>query len=215
MVIYGENSAFEYGDKSEEDTGFKINRDWMKTYGVSFGTTADDWISSSLTKSELTPYYGPNDKELAKSNILGIFLGYYFNWDPMESKRIAMENGFKNHPSGPITGLYDFADIDDIFISIHHWVKWYKFGFSRLFDNLSLEIRNNRITRDEAIEIIKKTGNITPKKEINEFANFCSIDVSEIYKIAESFRNLAIWEKDKNNNWIIPDFLIKDWDWSL
>ena len=74
LVIYGENSAFEYGDKSEEDTGFKINRDWMKTYGVSFGTTADDWISSSLTKSELTPYYGPNDKELAKSNILGIFL---------------------------------------------------------------------------------------------------------------------------------------------
>ena len=42
----------------------------------------------------------------------------------MESKRIAMENGFKNHPSGSITGLYDF--IDDIFISIHHWVKWHK-----------------------------------------------------------------------------------------
>ena len=43
------------------------------------------------------------------------------------------------------------ADIDDDFISIHHWLKWYKFGFTRLFDNLSLEIRNGRMTREQAI----------------------------------------------------------------
>ena len=30
-------------------------------------------------------------------------------------------------------------------------MKWYKFGFTRLFDNLSLEIRNGRMTRDEAL----------------------------------------------------------------
>ena len=29
---------------------------------------------------------------------------------------------------GPKTGLYNYADIDDDFISIHHFIKWYKFG---------------------------------------------------------------------------------------
>ena len=214
LVIYGENGAFEYGNKSEEDTGFQINWDWMKTYGVTFGTSAEDWISPNLTRNELTPYFGPSDHVIEKAGILGVFLGYYFNWDPIESKRVAMQNGFKNDPSGPRTGLYDFADIDDIFISIHHWIKWYKFGFSRLFDNLSIEIRNHRITREKAISIIVEEGNQTPKKEILEFAKFCKIDSKEIYDIAESFRNLNIWEKDSNNNWYMPNFLVKDWDWS-
>ena len=38
------------------------------------------------------------------------------------------------------------------------YLKWYKFGFTRLFDNLSLEIRNGRLTRDEAIEIVRARG---------------------------------------------------------
>ena len=45
------------------------------------------------------------------------------------------------------TGFYNFADIDDNLISIHHWLKWYKFGFTRSFDNLSIEIRNGRFDR--------------------------------------------------------------------
>ena len=67
------------------------------------------------------------------------------------TRRIAAEHGFVANTSGPRTGLYDYADIDDDFISIHHWLKWYKFGFTRLFDNLSLEIRNGRITREAAV----------------------------------------------------------------
>ena len=43
------------------------------------------------------------------------------------------------------TGYYNFADIDDEFlITIHHLMKWYKFGFTREWDNLSIEIRNKR-----------------------------------------------------------------------
>ena len=123
-----------------------------------------------------------------------------------------MQNGFRKDPNGPRTGLYDYADIDDIFIATHHWIKWYKFGMTRLFDNLSIEIRNNRLSRKEAINIIKETGDQTPR-EINEFAKFCSVDVSRIYDIAETFRNLDIWEKDSKGNWFMPEFLIDDFEW--
>ena len=42
----------------------------------------------------------------------------------------------------------------DDFISIHHYLKWYKFGFTRLFDNLSIEIRRRRMTREDAVQIM-------------------------------------------------------------
>ena len=62
-------------------------------------------------------------------------------------------------------------DIDDEFlITIHHYLKWYKYGFTRLWDNLSIEIRNGRMSRKKAISIIKKDkSNLFPKKEINYF----------------------------------------------
>ena len=57
-----------------------------------------------------------------------------------------------------------------MFIYPYIIAKWYKFGFSRLFDNLSLEI-NNRLTRDDAINIIRQNGNQVPKQEINSLRN--------------------------------------------
>ena len=98
--------------------------------------------------------------------------------------------------------------LDDDFISIHHWLKWYKFGFTRLHDNLSIEIRNKRITRTKALEIIKKTKNITPYKDIIKFCNFTSITSKRFFTIAEKHRNKKIWKKDSKNKWYIKNYLI-------
>ena len=99
---------------------------------------------------------GPLIKKIKKSKISEIFLGYYFKWDPQKIFKISQKYGFSSALK-PKTGLYSYADIDDEFlISVHHWMKWYKFGFTRLWDNLTLEIRNKRISRDKAISIVKK-----------------------------------------------------------
>jgi len=111
-------------------------------------------------------------------------------------------------------GYYDFADIDDDFISIHHWMKWYKFGFTRLFDNLSLEIRNGRMTREEALEIIRSVGDQTPHGDIASFCVFSGISVQRFHAIAETFRNHQVWKRDPDGVWRIPEFLIPDWNWS-
>ena len=119
-----------------------------------------------------------------------------------------MENGFKIANNAK-TGFYNFADIDDDFISIHHWLKWYKFGFTRLHDNLSLEIRNRRMTRNEAIDIIKKSGNLPPTSDIEKFCEFVEITKNDFFEICEKFRNKSIWLKEKDN-WILPSELTKN-----
>ena len=68
-------------------------------------------------------------------------------------------------------------------------MKWYKFGFTREWDNLSIEIRNKKITRNKAVEIIKSKGFSLPTKEINKFCNFIGIDKKEFFKIVNSHRN--------------------------
>lgn len=214
LVVWGENSAFEYGDASEERMGFKLDSNWLKRYGVTHGTTTKDWISDNLTLKELTPYFGPTPEELEKCGTLAVFLGYYFAWDVETTKGIAQANGFEGSICGcPKTGIYDFADIDDDFISIHHFLKWYKFGITRAFDNLSLEIRNGRISRSEAIEKIKDLGEQLPENDIEKICKFLDISKKTFFTLCEKFRNHDIWYKD-NRTWKIRNFLIPDWNWS-
>lgn len=212
LVVWGENSAFEYGGTKEEQTGFKLDSAWLKKYGVTHGTSADDWVSPNLNRKELAGYFGPTDAELDRSGVLAVFLGYYFPWDVEISLKCALEHGFEVRQQGPKTGLYNYADIDDDFISIHHYLKWYKFGFTRLFDNLSLEIRNGRMTRNEAIAILRRMGNQEPKEDIARLCEFLKIPVAHFYEIAETFRNHRVWTR-KDGEWKIEGFLVNDWKW--
>ncbi len=213
LVVWGENSAFEYGGNEDERQGFKLDRDWLKKYGVTHGTTAEDWIGDKLSRKEMTPYFGPDPKELDRKGVLAVFLGYYFPWDVETSLEVARSHGFQVREEGPKTGYYNYADIDDDFISIHHWLKWYKFGFTRLYDNLSLEIRNGRMSREEAIAIVSERGDETPEDDIAKFCQFVGITREHFFQIAEKFRNLDIWVK-KEGKWQIENFLIPNWRWT-
>lgn len=213
LVVWGENSAFEYGAKEEEHKGFELNREWLKHYGVTHGTTAEDWVSEKLSRKELTAYFLPEETKMEEKGIRAIFLGHYISWDPQKSLSEAKKKGFISRLSGPKTGLYDYADIDDDFISLHHFLKWYKFGFTRLFDNLSLEIRFARLSREEAVEKIRQTGLQIPYKDIEKFCEYVGIEDKEFFEIAEQFRDKKIWQK-KGECWSLPHFLIDDWSWS-
>ena len=130
-----------------------------------------------------------------KNKFKTIFLGEYLKWSPQNSFRNAKKVGFI-YPSKPKTGYYNYADIDCDFISIHHYIKWFKFGFTRLFDNLSIEIRNKKLTRSQAINIIvKNSNNIKPVKDIEKFCEFTKISIREFDRIVERFRNKSIWKK--------------------
>lgn len=214
LVIWGENSAFEYGSAADEDMGFRLDANWLRTYGVTHGTSAADWIDSDLTEKALSAYFGPDADDLESHGVRAIFLGYYLPWDPAVTVAVARQHGFSVDDGGVRTGYYDYADIDDDFISIHHWMKWYKFGFSRLFDNLSLEIRNGRISRDEAVAIIRRSGDQTPHADIAKFCAFAGIDTARFYEIAERFRNHDIWKRNDKGVWYMPDFLLHDWSWT-
>jgi N-acetyl sugar amidotransferase len=213
LVMWGENSAFEYGSAKDAHMGFRLDAQWLATYGVTQGTTAGDWIGENLTRSDLAAYFGPSPGELDWAEVNAVFLGYYFAWDPDMTSAVAKAHGFQADPGGARTGFYDYADIDDDFISLHHWMKWYKFGFSRAFDNLSLEIRNRRMTRARAIEILYERGDDTPRADIDKFCRFADISVARFFAIAEKFRNASIWKYGADGCWRIPEFLIDDWKW--
>lgn len=214
LVLWGENSGMEYGGVNKDILGSQMTREWLLSYGVTQGTTAEDWASDQLSLKDLSSYVWPTDEELRKAGVTAAFLGWYFKWDPTQTFRIAQAHGFEALSGAPKTGYYKFADVDDEFIiALHHWLKWYKFGFTRLWDNLSLEIRNHRMTRAQAIQIITEEGNEYPHEAIDRFCHWAELSPDSFVQIVEKFRNKEIWSF-QGNQWRLNNFLISDWKWT-
>lgn len=212
LVVYGECPHMEYAG-SRLGQPEQIGPDWFASYGILQGTTATDWIDDELSIKDLEPYFLPSAEDFARAGLQALFLGNYLPWDPSESLRVAVDHGFQVRAEGPKLGYYNYADIDCDFISVHHHFKWLKFGFTRLFDNLALEIRNGRLTRDAALEIIRSRGDQTPHDDIERLCNFLQMTRAEFADIEARFRNPVIWQR-VNGHWEIPNFLIPDWNWS-
>ncbi|OGW83045.1 MAG: hypothetical protein A2987_01805 [Omnitrophica bacterium RIFCSPLOWO2_01_FULL_45_10] len=212
LVLWGESPHMEYGGSQEERRRNSLDLEWFKTHRILHGTSVDEWVGDDLTAKDLDAYRLPDESEFRKKGIRSVFLGYYFKWDPEESLRTALKYGFAVRKEGPKTGYYNYADIDCDFISVHHYFKWLKFGFTRLFDNLSIEIRNGRITREEALTLIRQKGDDTPYEDIEKLCRFLRISLDEFHDVEEKFRNRNIWIKE-SGKWVIKDFLIKDWTW--
>ena len=212
LVVWGESPHMEYGGSKRDRDRDRLDMGWFKRHGILQGTSARDWVGGGLTQKDLEPYFLPDQREFAQKNIESVFLGFYLPWDPRESLRTAKANGFKARTAGPKTGYYAYADIDCDFISVHHYFKWLKFGFTRLFDNLSIEIRSGRMTRKEALNIIATTGAQVPHEDIRRLCGFLGISLGDFHRIEERFRNRKIWSKD-NGRWIIKDFIINGWEW--
>ena len=209
LIVWGENAAIEYGDLDTVQEGIDVDYEWLIRHGVTQGTTAEDWIAEDLTRRQLTPYFPPSRAEIEAHPLRAVYLGYYYPWDPVHTYRIAQEYGFRAPPSGP--GYYPFDDVDSGFISIHHYLKWYKFGCTRLFDNLSIEVRAGRLSRAEAIEVIAERAPETPHADIASFCGYIGISERRFYEIAERFRNPDIWVR-RGGRWVIEDFIVPDWD---
>ena len=92
-------------------------------------------------------------------------------------------------------------------------MKWHKFGFPRTWDNLSLEIRNGRMSRDQALSLLATRGDETPREDIATFCAFVGIDERRFFEIAETFRNPAVWTR-RDGRWVIENFLISNWKWT-
>lgn len=207
LVIWGEEPNMEYGGAKSFKEKAALNRAWCKSQHILKGKLAEDWADESLPISELRTLIYPPEEELDALGYTPIFLGTYIPWDAKQNVEIAKQYGFKTRER-PVMGLYDYADIDCEHIVIHHYFKWLKFGFNRITDNACNEIRKGRLTRNEAILLVKEKDGIKPPKEY--IANFCKrIGISEkhFWEIAEQYRNHDIWKKTDKGEWYIEGWI--------
>ena len=208
LVIWGENPDMEYGAQEEERNVSKLTKKWLDKQNILKGKKAEDWVDDKILLNEIKSLTYPNEEELGKIEYTPLFIGYYIPWDARRNVEIAKRYGFQIRKEGPVVGIYDYADLDCMYIVIHHYFKYLKFGFGSTSDNVSNEIRNGRMTREEGIKLVRETDGRTPPKEyIKHFCENIGITKEQFLKTTDKFRDKSIWKKNEKNEWYLEGWI--------
>lgn len=201
LIIWGENPQQEYGGPSLETVKNRIlNRKWLEEFGGLLGNRIQDMIGvDGITEKELTPYFYPTDEDIERVGVTGIFLGHYFFWDARKQLEIVKKHGFSIKEDGPTEGTYtNYENIDEKLVSLHDYLKYVKYGFGRASDHACIDIRNNRITREEGLKLVKQFDGKYPHYGINEFIKYSGMSKEEVDEIIDSFTNPILFAQDEN-----------------
>jgi len=197
LIIYGENISYEYGGSQREETYSakeQINNDCVKDVGG-----LEFWLDEDISIRDLNACVYPTKEEIEKAGLEPIYLSYFIPWDGYKNCQLAKKYGFKSlddtrewNREGYIE---DYDQIDAIGYLVHPWLKYPKFGHARATDVCSYWIRTGRITREEAIKLVKEHDHKLDQRALKDFLDFTGYTEMEFWDIVERFYNRKIFEK--------------------
>ncbi len=205
LIIWGENSQNEYGGPAAAAKDNVLNRRWLEEFGGLLGLRVSDLIGiDGLSTKDLIPYNYPSDEELKRGGVTGLFLGYYLPWDGYSNALIAQANGFTSYPDTVEGSIVNYENLDNYQTGIHDYFKFLKFGFGRATDIACLHLRRGRITRQDALELVKKHDGKFPwtylGKPLEKILEPLDMMVEQFVKICDRFTNKKIFVKDAQGN---------------
>ena len=207
LIIWGENSQNEYGGPASAQDSPYLNRRWLEEFGGMLGLRVSDLHENyGITKRDLIPYTYPSDDELTATGVTGLFLGHYFPWDGLSNYLLAQANGFESFGSVVEGSMVDYENLDNHQHGIHDYFKFLKFGFGRATDIASLHVRRGRLTRHEALEIVRQNDGKYPwsylQKPLHEILGRIDLSIEEFDAICDRFTNKDLFLKDTHGNLI-------------
>ena len=155
-----------------------------------------------IKKQEMISYMFPSDKEIKRVGIRGVYLGNYVKWSGNHNADIAKKYGWKEAEEEFDRTYRKISNLDDMHENgIHDYMKYIKFGYGRATDHVCKDIREEKMTREEGIEIIRKMDGVKPK-DLYRWLDYVDMTEKEFDSIADSFRDTRVWSKDLSGNWI-------------
>lgn len=209
LIVWGENSQNEYGGPAAASENNVLTRRWLEEFGGLLGLRVSDIVGiDDIKERDLIPYSYPTDQELEDVGVTGIFLGHYIPWDGYSNALLSQAHGFTTTSSTVEGSIVNYENLDNYQTGIHDYFKYLKFGFGRATDIACLHVRRGRITRQDAIELVKIHDGKFPwtylGKPIEEILAPLAMSVDEFIKLCDQFTNKKLFKKDSRGN------LVKD-----
>ena len=147
-------------------------------------------------------------------------LGYYLKWHPQDIYyKVSRVSDFKRAKQRNPGSYLSYDSIDDKIDDLHYYTMYIKFGIGRAVQDAAHQVRNKDITREEAINLVKKFDGEFPDRFMPELMEYLSLSESDFPGINSIFEQPIMDEeyfKALSNNFRSPHlWQYQDYNWSL
>ncbi len=185
LVIWGEPSA-EYTSYYSYDQAEEVDERRFNRF-VNLGITAEDMLGmlgKEVTMRDLEPFAYPHLKDLKAINYRSVCLGSYMPWDVKKQVEIIKkELGWEGSEVEGVPTEYNYEKIECYVQGVRDYLKYIKRGFGRTAHLASIDLRNNRLTKEEAEKLIQKYDGKRPAS-LDVFLKYVGLTENEFNELA-------------------------------
>jgi N-acetyl sugar amidotransferase len=205
LLVWGENSQHEYGGPATAADNQVLDRGWLEEFGGLLGLRVSDIPAiSDITPEQLLPYTYPSDADIEAVGVTGLFLGYFMPWDGFTNVLVSQAHGFETYPHAVETTFLSYENLDNYQAGIHDYFKFLKFGFGRASDHASLHVRRGRLSRSDAVEIVKRVDGRYPwtylGRSLEDIIRPLGMSISDFDEVCDEFTNPSLFEMDSSGS---------------
>ena len=124
-------------------------------------------------------------------------------WDSYSNYLFAKKRGFKDltHEWDRTHHVENYDQIDSPAYLVHSWLKYPKFGHASATDYAARFVRYGLLSREEAVELVKKHDHALDPRSVSEFTDFVGYTDTEFWKIIDNLYNKDLFKKNKFGEW--------------
>ena len=197
LIWWGENAALQLGDLTVMgDTGWDGNN--LRKMNTLANGDYDWLLNNEISEKMILQYMYPNEDDMERSQLQIAFLGYFWEiWSLRDNGTYAALNGLdirteKPWEIGDPTGV---TSLDEDWVTFNQMIKYLKYGFGRVSDYVNEDIRNDRMTRGQGIELLEKYDGKCDEKYIDSFCKYIDISISEFWQVVDKSVNTELFSK--------------------
>lgn len=207
LIVWGAHQGLDQVGMFSHTDEVEMTRKYRKEHDL-MGVEAEDLVGKGdLDEQTLLPFFYPHDKELEKTGVRGIYLGNFIRWDSKAQHELMIERyGYETAPQQRTFDTYNDVDCQH-YSGIHDYVKLMKWGYGKVSDHASREIRLKRLTREEGIDLVARYQNIVPD-DLPALMSWLGTSAADFYAHIARFRDPRAWRRRINGDWDLLDSVI-------
>jgi N-acetyl sugar amidotransferase len=202
LIFWGDNPAMTLGELGVQSQGYDGNK--MK-FSNTLGGGDSSWLcTKDITGRDIISYQYPSDHEMERARLKIVYLGYFWKvWSKRENGTLSALHGLdvRNEHPDSIGDILGADALDEDWTMINQMIKFRKFGFGRVTEFVSEEIRNGSMTREQGVELVEKYEGKCSEKYVNSFCTYLEISQQEFWKVVDSYTNKDLFSRDSSGAW--------------
>ncbi len=210
LIIWGAHQGVDQVGMFSHENEVEMTRKYRKEHDL-MGFEAEDLISEfdNISEQDIVQYKYPDDKEIERIGVRGIYLNNYIRWDSKTQHEEMIK--LYDYETSIQTRTFDtYNDVDCFnYSDVHDYIKYIKHGYGKVTDHVSREIRLRHMTLEHGIDLINHYTPIQPKN-LQLFLNWIGITKNSFYYLIDQHRNKNFWYRDKDWNWVLRDFFNRE-----